>query len=105
MSHTPGPWESRPVPGANVIVIAQEGMMYPHAFVTTPTDGPEPLTEREYENARLIAAAPEMLQAIRESLEEMNDPARWTANGFFIHSAQFYLRLRDAYLKAMGDKL
>ncbi len=65
--HTPGPWEAWPVPGLNLIAIAQVGMMHPHAEVFAPVvPTPAQFTPLDYANADLIAATPTLLAGIRE---------------------------------------
>lgn len=66
-------WEIRPVPGMRTIVIAEEGMMYPFAHVTTPTPTPEPLTDLEYEHARRIVASVNLLQPLSLGVLELAD--------------------------------
>lgn len=76
-THTPGPWEARPVPAMRAIVIAEAGTMYPHAHVTTPTAEPQPITEAEYANARLIATAPKLLAALEWIVEFIDEHPEW----------------------------
>lgn len=65
MSHTPGPWVVR---DRWYIHVDHEGETYCHAEVkcgpTIPHDSPE-----HEANARLIAAAPDLLTAVTELLE------------------------------------
>jgi hypothetical protein len=69
MAHTPGPWEARPVPAINTIVIAKAGALHSHAQVVPHAETrPLTLTEREYANARLIAAAPDLLEACHSAM-------------------------------------
>lgn len=65
--HTPGPWQAMPVAehsttGQTIIVLNYDG--YPTAFVPGWTDNPETTSEAQA-NARLIAAAPDLLAALR----------------------------------------
>ena len=55
--HTPGPWIAHGI----TINHEQPGVEYP---IATTTNSPIP-TEEAYANARLIAAAPAMLEALR----------------------------------------
>lgn len=71
--HTPLPWEARPVPDMKCIVIAQVGMMLPHAHVTTPTARLESLTAVEYSNAQLIVRACNAHHALVDALTALRD--------------------------------
>ena len=59
--HTPGPWEIRMV--TNWCGIARVGY-HPHADVCSAKTKDEPWTETDEANARLIAAAPDLLAAL-----------------------------------------
>lgn len=61
--HTPGPWEAREVPPMAAIAIAQVGYMPHGQFFNRSFDGD--LTDADRANARLVAAAPELLDALR----------------------------------------
>jgi hypothetical protein len=65
MKHTPGPWEAI---GSNV---ASDDGMVAITKVLWPGDN-----ERDAANARLIAAAPELLAACRDALEVEEDMAQ-----------------------------
>lgn len=60
--HTAGPWQAMPVTGQTIIVLNYDS--YPTAFVPGWTDNPETTSEAQA-NARLIAAAPDMLMALQ----------------------------------------
>ena len=77
--HTPGPWEARPVPRMNLIAVAEGGKHYPHAYATTSTDVPGELTATAYADARLIAAAPELLELVREAFRDPDSEILGTA--------------------------
>ena len=68
--HTPGPWQVGPTPKTTDVIYGPMG--------TVAT-----LFENNQANARLIAAAPEMLEALREARIAMNhhgivgDPAQF----------------------------
>lgn len=78
-SHTPGPWfveddrrkRSRR-PASMVTVVAQKGGM-PGILVSQGE-----VTERDYANARLIAAAPKLLELLNEAAEFYNEGRVWT---------------------------
>lgn len=60
-THTPGPWVTREAGAA--IAIARDGYIH-HATVFPPDENHE-LREEDRANARLIAAAPEMVEALQ----------------------------------------
>ena len=60
-THTPGPWEVRPFVN-DASEFARVGFM-PHATVYNPAS--EPMCEEDTSNARLIAAAPDLLAVLR----------------------------------------
>lgn len=64
--HTEGPWEAREVPHFNNIIIAQTGMSDGIATVH-PLTGQRTyqLSDLDRANARLIAAAPDLLDALK----------------------------------------
>ena len=61
--HTPGPWEAVIQPGCHAVIASLSGGPKAVAIIgnNTPDDGNEPM---RFANARLIAAAPEMLDAL-----------------------------------------
>ena len=59
MSYTPGPWHK----GRGVIVYAHDKNVGPEDFPVAECFGPQGIP-----NARLIAAAPELLEALRRAL-------------------------------------
>ena len=74
--HTPGPWIAHGI----TINHEQPGVEYP---IATTTNSPIP-TEEAYANARLIAAAPAMLEALRYAAELIP-----TARRYFPKSVKF----------------
>lgn len=66
-THTPGPWHFNATTGA---VLSTAGAVCALSF-----DGAESL-EQEAANARLIAAAPELLRCAVMALEELQEAAR-----------------------------
>lgn len=67
--HTPGPWTVLPEEVDRDYIRVrgtQIGMRYKIANVPTPTNGVEREAEETRANARLIAAAPELLEALAE---------------------------------------
>ena len=62
--YTKGPLETRPVPGMNIIAIAQVGKL-PHASVyASSADHNTPLNAKAYADAALYAVAPEMFELL-----------------------------------------
>ena len=61
--HTPGPWEAAIQPGCHAVIASLSGGPKAVAIIgnNTPDDGNEPM---RFANARLMAAAPEMLDAL-----------------------------------------
>ncbi len=68
--------EVRPVPGLKCIVIAPVGMMHALAHVTTATDTPQPLTERELAIANRLVLAWNIHGKLRTTLRELVDWCR-----------------------------
>ena len=62
--HTPGPWEAAIQPGCHAVIASLSGGPKAVAIIgnNTPDDGNEPM---RFANARLIAGAPEMLEALK----------------------------------------
>ena len=81
MSHTPGPWYVVTGPPNGVAVHwSLDGQICPLRW----TDGLRPDVEaRVMADARLIAAAPELLAALRECLEQLvaYEEQRWLGDG------------------------
>ena len=65
--HTPGPWEIRRDRQGRAMCIARVGYM-PHAMIGFHDDrADDHIAEETHEaNARLIAAAPEMIEALKD---------------------------------------
>jgi len=68
--------EAQPVSGIKCIVIAPVGMMYPVAQVTTATDTPQLLTERELAVANRLVQTWNMHGKLRTTLGELVDWCR-----------------------------
>lgn len=70
--HTPGPWKINP--RAKAMIMSESGRGIASAAVySTNTDNGEHI-EENLANAKLIAAAPEMLQALKDLLNPDIDP-------------------------------
>lgn len=96
--HTPGPWKINKTGSENFIGISADGH-YSLADVWMIDDG---VTREQMEaNARLIAASPELLEA----LKTMVDAIRKYGCGFESGSGEFWLgeeKARAAIAKATG---
>jgi hypothetical protein len=68
MKHTPGPWTSLTDTDRETIV-SEHVNAYGNFIVTIVTRGDERMTEEDRANARLIAAAPELLEALEYASE------------------------------------
>lgn len=62
MPHTPGPWELRELP-------LNDGRFFVDPFIANTTAG----TESDLANARLIASAPELLEACKAAVRDNVD--------------------------------
>jgi hypothetical protein len=75
MSHTPGPWAVQPVKGSFQVpfhIVSEDGK--PVAYCEGQQLRPDRTSVGEARaNARLIAAAPEMLAALRTAVRVMQD--------------------------------
>ena len=67
MAHTPGPWVVGPIDDTVVTHLGKDGIRYEVAAVDGDYNDPDewPIMEA---NARLIAAAPDLLAALKEVL-------------------------------------
>lgn len=74
MSHTPGPWQSRQVltdSGVTYVVESPSDALFEVCECSSPSEHAE---EEVQDNARLIAAAPELLRALQPFVNVANDP-------------------------------
>jgi hypothetical protein len=93
--HTPGPWSfDGPAHNIHVREAARPEMRI--CFMTS--DGPARA------NARLIAAAPDMLAALRDMRHHFGNPKRdeWLSDAAFGEALRADARARDAIAKAEG---
>jgi hypothetical protein len=88
--HTPGPWSIRTLDGSLGSIDAASGIQVAQAQEISVTDRNTGHLER-ISNARLIAAAPELLEACRMAIVELK-------------GREHYGFLRDAILKATGGQ-
>lgn len=94
--HTPGPWTARYAPGYDRwIVDAQDSRgLIPVANIIRQDD------DEDWANARLIEAAPDMLEALRELVAEADEHPGWEGHQFK-NTAGFNMA-REAIAKAEG---
>ena len=104
MAHSPGPWRVLPAePDKPYLRIrgAQPGARYKIANVLPCFDGeaayPHEVKETQ-DNARLIKAAPLMLQMLREALEREYNPCERD------NQSKYYRRLSAAIFVATGER-
>lgn len=105
MTHTPGPW----MPSQNIdwktnpfSVIVRKPGTHRTTVANIPTRSTIPPEEQEA-NARLIAAAPELLDALRDALNCIdNIPERDRAR-LGLYSMKWYGDARAAIAKATGE--
>jgi len=75
--HTPGPWIER---GYNVRVRNGRYIAYTGPSHTPPSEYPKQCAEEDKANARLIAAAPELLEALQRLRNAEKSPREeWVA--------------------------
>ena len=72
MKHAPGPWKL--VGYAGHLNIEQDHDVIKHMPVIASTTN---VSERGYANARLIAAAPDMLEALKDAIENHEHGGIW----------------------------
>lgn len=95
--HTPGPWYLDEVSADDWQVNSD---LHDHClFQITPTIGVQSLTEEDKANAQLIAAAPDMLEALQSLIV-----CDFGANGWTETAEQAAIKARTAVLKATGEK-
>lgn len=89
LTHTPGPWVPRTLDGRGYWIVDSEGSLAPIAEI------PEDRFER-LENVRLIAAAPDMLETLRDIVGMLTDVNDMRADA--LHAA------RAAIVRATGGQ-
>lgn len=102
--HTPGPWEVRRLDSYGDTPLVYEaqgrGQFHPRLIAVVQDGDGQPAGEY----ARLIAAAPDMLSALREALEELG-----TIDGNIADSRETYVSttviktIEAAIAKALGE--
>jgi hypothetical protein len=79
MAHTPGPWVDRKVDGTNIPEVVAECPIKTICTCWTSNDG------QAEDNARLIAASPDLLEACKVAMSELikhHAANYWTDEGF-----------------------
>lgn len=109
MKHTPGPWtQHTPSNPTEAVVIAHELPNYRRTVVAVIPDhkqqGKAAVTDwnEEHANARLIAAAPEMLRALELALIDIENTLRRTFNTD-PQTDTTYTIIRNTIRKATGE--
>ena len=108
IGHTPGPWAVERVKSEGKLVYARIGPLGRGSIAYSGVYGPskkksDVLTEDEAEaNARLIAAAPELLAEIEREYEEFGDIRNQWPGRHSSHGQAKLVRLRDLIAKATG---
>lgn len=78
-THTKGPWEVQDPLGPDILSIVEAGKQaheWRH-IATIPSDGEEIYILEAEANARLIAAAPDLLEAAKGALMLLNTRSEW----------------------------
>lgn len=75
-THTPGPWAAALEPGCHGVVASIAGETVFVALITNDPESPEREPIR-FANARLIAAAPEMKEALAAIYRRMDYPEHY----------------------------
>jgi hypothetical protein len=97
MSHTPGPWMIADGSQYRVLSVARDesGDITRCVYICDTANNAKTRTPENKANARLIAAAPELLESLRNVLEDMH--AEWSMHG------GTHQMVREAIAKATGD--
>jgi hypothetical protein len=74
--HTPGPWTAAPSKYAEGVLVVKAGMPSNRVLARFGSDA-EPLDETDEANARLIAAAPDLLAALLAFIPELEQRERF----------------------------
>jgi hypothetical protein len=106
MTHTPRPWEAASKPSSVVgwPVVGELGTLI--ADVSTMSFPGQPIPKEALANARLIAAAPELLEALDWAIAEIEGRTRYAPNDVYEAEEQRANALacaRAAIAKAKGE--
>ncbi len=91
----PGPWRHED----NKIMYVEKGQWR----IIAKCDGRNLKPAADYANARMMAAAPELLSALRELLADIDDLAREFSICAEISESSFGIKARYAIAKATGE--
>ena len=95
---TPGPWYA--VKNDHYLDIKVADGKYDQAFASTHANAEMGMTKKTEEaNAQLIAAAPELLEALQDALSEIED--RCLDSGFDSNTYPVVIKIKDAINKAL----
>ena len=98
--HTPGPWTTDPECG-NETVLGSDGIMVADCSITVLH-----VTYRTYAidraNARLVAAAPDLLAACESALKRLAEPCGWDCDKAAAPNCSTCNQLRAAIAKTTG---
>ncbi len=101
MAHTPGPWRVDDT-GARIVSepppLVYIGVAYAPVWSPAPLAETDPKTTEWEANARLMAAAPDMLAALRRVERWLHDPAELEA----VNELELLAVVRAAIAKAEG---
>ena len=101
--HTPGPWmtEAEYRDGSPYLIYAKGSIKIADLRNSTPAEAPE--TDAEFDaNAALIAAAPELLEALEDMMSANGGGKKFCGHGFSCNCA--WDKARAAISKAKGGK-
>jgi hypothetical protein len=103
--HTPGPWEVTGKSGDDVIIETQAEMPDPdHVYGRNTVVGSSEWTFCRAEDARLIAAAPDLLAACRAALSQIEGMRDlWTLAGEDGNGPRLVAQLRAAIARATEE--
>lgn len=104
MTHTPGPWEIFNCPHDGITVIDEAGDPVCDLYIVTDT-GKDAISryERDEENARLIASAPDLLkwlEVANDMLEQAGSVCDYT-----LGACKNMTAIREAIAKAKGESI
>lgn len=97
--HTPGTWEvggQSGNPGEGLEIAAKEKLIAWGSATYNEDEDEDVVTDEDRANARLIAAAPELLAAVRMAMDYANDTKSRFAGYFNGDDAESYDSLMDA---------